>query len=493
MAGDRVKKESPFDQGDSTSGSPSHDAPDRAGVRTAVPPAWILCGAICVFILYWGLNTSFNFHFSQRPDLPDYQLLADAFLSGQLSLKVEIDPRRLSSPDPLDPRLPYPFLMDGVIFKGRYYFPHEPFPAVLRALFTLLTRISYSTGAIVVALCTLNVLILACLLVFVERTFPNPIDGSLKWLVLLSFVLSQPQLYSVAMSSSYYEATTLGCTGVLAGALFTIIGASRRERGTGFLLAAGFCYGFAVASRAVLVVYPIVSCVGIMILSASQGLRPRIAVKMSAVLGLPVILASCLLLAYNFARFGDALDFGRSYGISGSVEDYLHLNKGKELFRLNRMPIHLYHYLLSPPDMSIRFPWLRFPWYSLTYMEVYAIREVICSIFILVPALMSLFLAPFSIRPLKRLPVTWFAFLLCLAGSVAMLGVLSLFVRAAARYTYDFVPILFVPIFCILSALRSRLKENPPAMRLLACWIWIMLFATSAMGVLMWRVGSKQW
>jgi hypothetical protein len=493
VAGDRVEKEFDIDPRDSLSGPPSHDGPGKAGVRTNVPTAWILAGALCVFVLYWGLNTSFTFHFAQRSDLPDYQLLADALLSGQLHLNVEVDPRRLSSPDPLDPRLPYPFLMDGVIFQGRYHFPHEPFPAVLRVLFMLLTGISYSTGAIVLVLCTLNVLLLAYLLVIVERTFPDPTGGSLKWIVLFSFVLSQPQLYTVAMSSSYYEATTLGCTGVLAGTLFTLIGASRRERGMGFFLAAGCCFGVAVGSRAVLVVYPIVSCVGLLIWFLAQGFRPRIAVKMSVVLGLPVILASCLLLAYNFARFGDALDFGRSYGISGSFEDYLHLNKGKELFRLSRVPIHLYHYLLAPPDMSPRLPWLRFPWYSETYGSVYAIREIICSVFILVPALLSLFFAPFSIPRLKCLPLTWFACLLCLAGSAAMLGVLSLFVRAAARYTYDFVPILFVPIFCILSALRSRLREKPLAMRLLSCWIWVMSVSTSAMGILMWRVGSKQW
>ena len=169
------------------------------------------------------------------------------------------------------------------------------------------------------------------------------------WYIWLSFAFSGIQLYIVSRPVVYHEAVAEGCFFVLAGCTLLVNGLSGARRGFMIPCLAGICFGAAIACRALLVLYP--TCFLLIFLTFSAIRRESVITTIGWALPFagPVVLWVAGLLAYNYLRFGNGLDFGKSHVMFPGYPAYLYLSSGGNFFSWKHVPCHVYHYLFSLP------------------------------------------------------------------------------------------------------------------------------------------------
>jgi hypothetical protein len=450
--------------------------------------------SLCVILLiiYVGLDTKGSFHFQERPGFMTYGMLAEAFVSGQIYLKQEVDPERLRSPDPLDPSTPYPFMFDLIIWDGKYFFPREPLPGLLRAVILYPSGLTLPTGALVVTF-ALGVLILlgALLWIMRQRFFPQSPPWML-WYIWLSFALSGTQLYIVSRPVVYHEGFAEGCFFILAGSILLVHGLSGARHGLMALCLAGICFGAAIACRALLVLYPTCYFVIFITFSAIRRESVKTTIGWTLSFSVPVVLWVAALLAYNYLRFGTPLDFGYSHIIVPNHSAYLYLTLGGHFFSWKHVPYNLYYYLLSLPRLVSKFPFLYYPIGTSWVNDVYLHREAVCSVFITMPVLLlslpvSLLFRRLHIKDRLSLILGFFV-----VSPLMVLAALFAFYGAVARYYYEFTPILFVVAFCNLAAFWDRIATSPRGKTLAKVVLSLFFIGNVLMGLLLGLTGTRQ-
>jgi uncharacterized membrane protein len=165
-------------------------------------------------------------------------------------------------------------------------------------------------------------------------------------------------------------------------------------------------------------------------------------------------------------RFGNFFNFGRSYAIFPSYEDYQYAILNGNMFRIKHVPIQLYLYLFSPPDIINKFPYIMIPNETRFWIgDVMVVSQRVRSIFILIPILILIFPAPFLLKHYRPLLLSFWMTYFVTATS-AILGFLTFFWYTTIRYIYDFVPLLFVIVFCVFSMLWQKYQGNEQSQKI---------------------------
>ncbi len=451
----------------------------------------VVCSlCLILLILYVALDTRGSFRFQERPGYITYEMLAEAFVAGQLHLKQPVDPARLRSPDPLDPSTPYPAMSDLIIWKGRYYFSREPLPGLIRAIFLYKTGFAIPTGVVVVTFTFGALLLLGALLWMMRRQFFPESPGWMLWYIWISFALSGTQLYISSRPVVYNETVAEGCFFILAGCplLVHALSAARHKLITACL--SGMCFGAAVACRALLVLYPACFLVIFLILSAIRRESIKTTIEWALSFGVPVAFWVAALLAYNYLRFGDPLDFGNSHVLFPLYSQFRYINVGGHYFSWKHVPYQLYYFLLSLPLIVNRFPYLRYPFEAFWTDGIYLYRERVCSMFIAMPVLLLCLPLPFFFKHLQTKDRLFLILVFFGLSSLAILGVLSFSFGATARYYYDFTPILFVLAFCSLAVFWDRLTVSPRRKTLARAILSLLFVGNLFMGLLLGLSGA---
>jgi hypothetical protein len=452
-----------------------------------------LCSlCLMLLILYMGLDTKGSFHFQEHPRFMHYGMLADAFVSGQIHLKQPVDPDRLKSRDPLDPSTPYPFMFDAIIYNGKYYFQHEPLPGLMRAILLYITGFSPPTGAIVVTFALGVFILMGVLLWRMRQLYFRESPAWMFWYIWLSFALSGIQLYIASRPVIYHESAAEGCFFVLAGTLLLVHGLTVARHRLITACLSGIGFAAAIACRALLVIYPVCLVLTFLAFAAIRRQSIGATILWALSFGSPVLLSVSGLLGYNYARFGDCLDFGRSHVIFPQYSAYLYLSLEGHFFSWKHVPYQLYYYLLSLPWIVAKFPYLRYPFGESWANGVYLIRELVCSVFIAMPVLVLAIPFPIILRQDGARDRRSLILVFCGVSSLAVLALLSAFIGAAARYFYDFTPLLFVLAFCNLAAFWNGITVNPRRKTMAKVALAILFIGNVLMGLLLGLTGTKQ-
>ncbi len=305
----------------------------NTGRATRVFSIFLLC--LILPILYIALDTNGSFRFQERPGFMHYGMLAEAFVSGQLYLKQEVDPGRLRSRDPLDPSTPYPYQFDLIIWNGKYYLPREPLPGLIRAVILHAAGLPLPTGAVVVTFAFGVFLLLGAIIWLIRRRYFPESPGWMIWYIWLSFALSGAQLYIVSRPVVYHESDAVACFFVLAGCTLLVRGLSGARQGLITACLSGICFGLGLACRALLVLYP--ACFLLIFITFAAIRRESVKTTIGWMLSFagPVVFCVAALLAYNYLRFGTPLDFGYSHVIVPAYSPYVYLTLGGHLFSWN--------------------------------------------------------------------------------------------------------------------------------------------------------------
>ncbi len=363
-----------------------------------------------------------------------YNELATAFL--HLHLSIGAAPAGLVQlAEPYDPtqNAPYqPAFHDLALYHGRFYLDWGPAPALVLLVplqvlgLTASSSLSVALFAIVglaFALATLRVLL---------RQF----DGVPLWMGILSaavLVCSTSVPFLLRRPVVYEEALAAGFCFAMAGVYIAMKTIVRRSASLGLLALMSLCFGLAAGS-----VPPLIAT-GLLIVPvylAVRGTRRRRGLYIA--LAGPCGACLMLLLAYNYARFGNPLEVGQSYQLAGYNPKTMHFG------RLGYILPNLWFYGVSPPRPTILFPFLALTppplAYPLGYPVGYIPPEPTGGLLVMTPLLLFAFALPWLRRRRPELVEPLASPLLVVAGAglLALLFLSFEFFASTERYETDF-------------------------------------------------------
>ncbi len=240
-----------------------------------------------------------------------YALLATSFLHGRTDLPIQPLPELLSLPDPYDPVRNQDYrLHDASLYKGRYYLYFGVAPVITLFLpYRIMTGMDLPNRAAVPIFCIAGYLS-SCALFFLLARYNGwvlplwlqcAVTISLSSMSLVSVMLRTPWFYQVAIAAGYFF--------VMAGFLVLAKATLLHHAASKWLVLAGLMFGLAVGCRPHLLLI----C-GIVL--GAFAIRVRCSAR--PVLAMVAGMAACGILLgwYNYLRFDNPLEFGRSYQLT---------------------------------------------------------------------------------------------------------------------------------------------------------------------------------
>jgi hypothetical protein len=327
------------------------------GARWLSTTAAILAVAALLWLARMSDSWRTSFSFTGR-QVDYYNLLVHGFRQGHLYMDSDPDPA-LYSTDP-DTRRRASYLQDASLFNHRYYLYYGVVPAAL-----LFLPYSLATGGDLSANAAALVFVLAGFLFSLgiygraRREYFPGIGAVLDALnvLLLGFATLGPLLvkcygfYEVAVASGY---------AFTAASAYFLFRALHSPRGPWWLAASSLSLGLAVGCRPnyVLALPALAAAAWVMGSGWLRGGATRARRVPWRSLG-PWVGAACLPAAaigvmlawYNYARFGNPLEFGFNYGMNAFT------GTGRPVASLSFMWPNLRWYYLTPPTIAPYFPY----------------------------------------------------------------------------------------------------------------------------------------
>jgi hypothetical protein len=189
-------------------------------------------------------------------------------------------------------------------------------------------------------------------------------------------------------------------------------------------------------------------------------------------LAAPIVLSGLAVLAYNYARFDNALEFGTHYQLAGE--------RNQQSIHRQSIP-RFYYMLFCPPFVSPVFPFVRLSSDCRSFPRDYFLEPTV-GVLLISPVLTGLLLFPV----LRRATSSLRAGVLGMAGTAlgAYLFVITIGLTTQ-RYQIDFVPLMiFAALVCIAVTVRqwrgTRQAVLLTMFSILSAWT---IFANAGLGM----------
>jgi hypothetical protein len=259
----------------------------------------------------------------QTSGMPYFNHLADAFLHGQLHLRV----------------LP-PSTHDLSFYEGRYYLYWPPFPALLLVPFVALFGVGFSDIIFTLLIAGFNVALVALLLRRACERGVVDLSQLQRGLLVLFFALGTVHLTLAPLGRVWFTGQLIGfaCVGLAYLAALSLHGAKA------FALA-GLAIACAFLTRNHLVLAGLWPAIYLLYRHWEANWKRLVSYTLTGLI--PVIGAVGLLAMYNWLRFGHPLDNGLDYHQMASrfVEDYQRYGA----FSTHYLPTNLFYQYIAYP------------------------------------------------------------------------------------------------------------------------------------------------
>jgi hypothetical protein len=411
-------------------------SPGRDPVNVALAGVFALAGAFYVRLA--TVTSPLALHGSSTSP---YNRLADAFL--HLHLWVARAPAALLSlPEPYNPVEHYRFIAefpDYALYGQHLYVTWGPAPVLVLLVPLHLLGLEPSESVTIVPFAIAGLgFALATLRVLLRQIGEVPLWMSL--LAALAVALCTVVPYDVGVPSVYHEAVAGGFCFAMAGVWLAVRALAAGRASTTRLVLMSLCFGLAAGSRPTLAVTALVLAP---VYASLRSTRPRrgLAVALVAPVG------GCLvaLAAYNQARFGSPLDYGTKYQLSGSYSLIAHWGA------LGYVPPGLWSYLLTPPRLTVLFPFLAFVTPQVSYplalpAHYLSVSEGTAGLLPMTPVVVFLGALPWTWRrrPARLGPLAVPLLILSAAGAAILLFLSYEFFSTTERYEVDYTALLLL-------------------------------------------------
>jgi hypothetical protein len=185
--------------------------------------------------LFWVSSTFGHLSYEYESEPAYYEMLADAFLHGQLNLKEEPSENLLQSENPYDPwqrGTPQDYLWDASLYKGKYFLYFGAVPALLFFLPCKVLLGFYPTDNLVIALvslATIGVLVATCQRVATKLLRSPPAGHLALWpLHCICLESCSPTWWSRVGSGGCKRFIFSGAGALLSPARYNRVGEERR-------------------------------------------------------------------------------------------------------------------------------------------------------------------------------------------------------------------------------------------------------------------------
>ena len=400
-----------------------------------------------------------------------YNRLMHGFINGHLYMNIRVPEELLKLDNPYDPqkRPPGVGLPDASYYHGRYYLYWGAAPMVTLMLpFRLLTGMDLPAHIAAIVFVWTGFLASTGVWLLIRRHYFPSVGGwvSVPCVLTLGIASLGPALLR---RSNFWELPiTSGYCFAMIALLCVYLSLHSARRSAWWLAGAGASLGLAVGSRPTYV-FAIVLLAVPLAWSWWEGRAKgkwrwlpgpswwRLGMAGAA----PLAMIGCLIGLYNYLRFGNPLEFGFSYQLTGSIETKL------QHFRASFVPFNFYVYFLAPAQWSRYFPFIQVI-NTPTRPPGYYGWEYTYGVLANLPIAWLALAAPWgAIRQKGRAGgirlLAWIGSACLLCGPVA--GILVFFHAATARYMVDFVPTI-VLLGCVgFAACAVEIRRLP--------WAWL--------------------
>lgn len=437
------------------------------------------------------------------PGTDYFNRLADGFLAGQLSFLDKPSPELLAMSNPYDWRTRIdnrvPFLWDATLYDGKYYLYWGPVPAMIAAAVKSIFPVHIYDGMLIFSFYTGIVILLALILRHLRRKFFPSTPAYLLYPLILIGGLALPLLYLVIHPNVYETAISSGQFFLLGGLYFLLRSMESIKRAGVWLLAAGFTLGAAVGSRATLVF-----AVGFLVLLVGVYTLKAKTVKQSVgdlmLILIPLALWAVGLGWYNWARFGNVLQTGWRYQLTGPALPTSQV----AFFSLDYILPNLYSYFIHLPVFTpSEFPFIAIPFRNETiwpwFLQPptnYYYPEPVASILVIVP---SVWLIGLPVIGWLRRGVYWLhespwpvrnrtlayksVWAMLLGGGLMLFLPLTVFISSSLRYLSDLLPFLTLLTAFSLWWSLEFFEQRPGLQRLIILLAFILLTTGILIGI----------
>jgi tetratricopeptide (TPR) repeat protein len=413
---------------------------------------------------------------SPNPAETFYNLLVRGFRDGHLSLKKEVPPGLAQLTDPYDPAANSPYrlmpyrLHDLTYYRGRLYLYFGVTPAlILFWPFVALTGQYLFHRQAVAIFCTMGFLASTGLLLAVWRRYFAEVRVGVIAACALALglatgapvLLSQADVYKVPICCGYM------LTMLALGAIWRVL--HEPERRCQWLAMASATYGLAVGARPSLLFGAVILLVPVF--QAWHERRPTGALLVAAT-G-PILLIGVGLMVYNGLRFGNPLEFGVRYQLSGDSH-----SASVRYFGLGYLWFNFRLYFMRSAGWSRHFPFVH-----TMVAPAPPGRGNVEGVFGVLPNVPLVWLAlaaPLAWRSRSAEAGSILRWFVSAVALVFWIGVLTmgLFYFACVRYEMEFLPALVLLAVIGILGLERALADHPNRRRAVR-WIWGVLLGFS--------------
>jgi hypothetical protein len=281
-----------------------------------------LSAAIFTFVLYTAIAAFKGWAFQLSPH-PYYNLLADAFLHGQLNLRI----------------IPNEML-DLILYQGKYYLYWPPFPALLVLPLVAIFGAGFSDVLVNVVLTSVIAALIAAILAETDRQGLSPLSALQRGLLVIFFTFGTMIAPLVPFGKVWFTGQLTG----LACAAFTYWAVLRFRGWKAFLLAGiGMACVFATRNSMILVgIWP-----AWFLIREHWDQRWWKLIRLTALAMIPILISVGLIGWYNDARFGNPLEIGYRFHQMNPFFKPLYDQYGA--FNLHYLPTNLYYQFIFYP------------------------------------------------------------------------------------------------------------------------------------------------
>ncbi len=403
---------------------------ERAAVAAAM--------AVTVWFYHWTVAA--NDGFEDWGDIDYFRLMVRGWNKGQLHLDTVPRPELLALADPYDPAQNEGLkLGDASLYKGKYYIYFGPVPALtLMWPWGAITGQEMKMGEAALVFAVLAFGAASALWLAVRRRyFPES-----AWCTAPLGVLALgfgTHLLAVAQRPLIWELPIAAGVAWTTLAVLCAYAAIHGRRPLLAMAGAGLCLGLAVGSRpSCLLAAPVLLAPLWLAWRRPQAGREWWRLGLAA--AGPLAACGLALMAYNYARFENPLEFGQRYQLSGAYEGKLvHFSLR---FLLHNLSVYFFQPLLWSGD----FPYAQAQGIEITHIKDYFGTEEVAGLLVTLPFFW------FALA----LPLVWWrraaderaglaATLAAVAGyAVPVTLVINCYFSTCARYQTDFAVILGV-------------------------------------------------
>lgn len=286
----------------------------------------------------------------------------DAFIKGQLHLDVQPSAELLALKNPysVSERSGVSYLFDRAFFEGKYYsyFGVAPLLTVYLPFYLISGGRGLPTDSTVMAaFSVLTAIFLPLAVIEWSKLRRKNAPWFSAVCAIGAYFASMVLFIQRGKTPFYYVASIAGMAFISAFLCFALkaIRSEKKSEKTVFLVLAGAGFALAFLSRinSVLSVSFVIAA-GI-ILCAAECFKKKNAKKFfceTAALGAPVVAAVAFSLCYNYARFGNPLQFGADYQLTVAITSQY------EFFAGGIIPT-IFHYFIQPFVADDFFPYIQ--------------------------------------------------------------------------------------------------------------------------------------